>query len=789
MLNHFLKIFLRTTFKSPSYSFINVAGLAVGFACSIFILLWIIDEITFDNFHTDKERVFQIMGNHAFPNGTETYEQTPGPLAEGLMELPEVEKYCRIRGAGEIRILFNYADQTFYEMGNYADNSVFDVFTVPLIEGDKSNPLPDINSIAISKKLAAKYFKGESALGKVFRLDSKSEAKVTAVFNDLPNNSTLRFDFIIPYAVYAQADQYNKEWGAWTGGKTYVKLNKDADVDIVNRKIAEVLTKPKIWPRWDSNVELFLFAISDWRLYNNFTNGRQDGGRITYVRIFSVVAAFILLIACINFMNLATARSMIRAKEIGVRKVVGAARRSLTRQFMGESILTSAIALVFGLLIVHLLLANFNDLTGKKLAIDYANPIIYVSLISITLVTGLIAGSYPAFFLSSLRAINVLKGKFSGLSGAGIRKSLVVFQFAMSIVLIISVLIVYNQLDYMRSKNLGFDRNNIVYLTASPSILKNFEGFRQELLNSSTVRNVALGDNNPMDNFSGIVLDDHAWPGKTKEDNLVFKTLICDYHFLPALGFTIVDGRNFSKEFTTDTTNYIVNEEAVKRMKLSDPIGQELIAPRKGKIIGVIKDFHSGSLQRPIEPVIISMRPSEMGQIFIRYEAGKVKEASDHIQATYKKFEPDFPIEYSFLDETFNRQYQSEILMGKLSSSFSIIAIFISSLGLFGLASFTAERRTKEIGVRRVMGATVYGIVVMLCKDFIRLVVFGIAVGCPIGYYVGQIFLNKYAFHTEINIWMFLLTAIGMILTTLLVVSYQSVKTALTNPVNVLRIE
>ncbi|UXE68731.1 MAG: ABC transporter permease [Chryseotalea sp. WA131a] len=788
MLNHFLKIFFRTTFKNPSYSFINVAGLAVGFACSIFILLWIIDETTFDKFHADKERIFQVMGNHAFPDGTQTLEQTPGPLAEGLIELPEVEESCRIRFGGG-RILFNHGTQSIYENGVFADTSIFSVFTIPLAEGNTTNPLPDINSIAISRKLASKYFKNESALGRVFRLDSKSEAKVTAVFNDLPSNSTLQFDFIIPYPVYSQVDQYNKEWGAWTGGKTYVKLKEGSNVALLNEKIAEVLTKPKIWPRWDSNVELFLFPITDWRLYNNFNNGIQDGGRITYVRIFSIVAGFILLIACINFMNLATARSMNRAKEIGVRKVVGAARRSLTKQFMGESILTSLIAFLFGLFIVELLLTYFNELTGKKLIIDYLNPVISISLISVALLTGLIAGSYPAFFLSSLKAINVLKGKFSGLSGAGIRKGLVVFQFGVSIVLIISALIVYYQVDFMKSKNLGFDKENILYFNVSPDILKNFESFRQELLQTSAIRSVARGDNNPMDNFAGMVLGDNAWPGKAKEDNLIFKTLVCDDYFLPALGFSILEGRNFSKEFTTDTTNYIINEEAVRRMKLSDPIGQVLIAPRKGKIVGVIKDFHSGSLQGPIEPVIFSMRPNEVGQVFIRYEAGKVEQATNHIQTIYKKFESDFPIEYSFMDQTFDRQYQNEILIGKLSSSFTLIAIFISCLGLFGLASFTTERRTKEIGVRKVMGATVYGIVVMLCKDFIRLVIFGILIGCPIGYYVGQQFLSKYAFHAEINIWIFLLTAISVILTTLLIVSYQSIKTALTNPVNVLRIE
>lgn len=789
MLNHFLKVFFRTTFRNPIYSIINIAGLAVGFACSIFILLWIIDEISFDKFHANKERIFKIMGNHAFPDGTETYEQTPGPLAEGLIELPEVEKYCRIRGAGDIRVLFSYAAQTFYEKGSYADRTIFDVFTIPLKEGDRSNPLPDINSIAISKKLATKYFKGESALGKVFQLDSQSEAKVTAVFNDLPASSTLQFDFIIPYAVYAKIDQYNNEWGAWTGGKTYVRLKQGADIERLNKKIADVLTKPKIWPRWDSNVELFLFPMSDWRLYNAFSNGVQDGGRILYVKIFSVVAGFILLIACINFMNLATARSLNRAKEIGVRKVVGAARQSLARQFMGESVLTSMVAFLFGLFIVELLLTYFNELTAKKLTINYLDPVIGISLISVALVTGLIAGSYPAIFLSSLKAINVLKGKFSGLTGAGIRKSLVVLQFGISIALIISALVVYYQIDFMKKKNLGFDKENIVYFNVTPGIVENFEGFRQELLQTSAIISVARGDNNPMDNFAGMVLGDNAWPGKTKEDNLVFKTQICDDYFLPALRFDILEGRNFSKEVPTDTANYILNEEAVRRMKLADPIGQELIAPRKGKIVGIVKDFHSGSLQGPIEPVIFSMRPAEMSRVFVRYEVGKVQDATAHIQSIYKRFEQDFPIEYSFLDETFGMQYQNEILVGRLSSSFTAIAIFVSCLGLFGLASFTTERRTKEIGVRKVMGATAQGIVFMLCKDFIRLVVFGIVIGCPIGYYVGEQFLRKYAFHAEIDIWIFLLTAIGMILTTLLIVSYQAVRTALSNPVNVLRVE
>ena len=787
MLPHFLKIFLRILFKNPSYSFINISGLAAGLASAILISLWVVDEISYDTFHNDGDRIYQVMGNHAFPDGTMTYGNTPGPLGEALKELPEVEEACRILQGP--KILVNYKDQSIYESGMYADPSVFKVFTVELVDGNRATPLPDNNSIAISGKMAAKYFGNEDAIGKVVRIDNKHDAKVTAVFRDLPENSTLRFDFVVPYTIYAKDDTYNQEWGAWTGGDSFVKLHASADVNQVNKKIAEQFTKPKIWPRWDSNVELFLFPLNEWRLHGNFVNGKQEGGRITYVRIFSAVAAFILLIACINFMNLATARSMSRAKEIGVRKVVGAARRSLTTQFMGESIFTSAIALAIGLLIVQLLLPVFNGLTEKDLSINYSDPFVLIGLIFVTVTTGLIAGSYPALFLSSLRTINVLKGKLSGLSGARIREGLVVFQFSMSVVLIVSALIIYVQLDYLKNKDIGFDRNNIIYFNTSPALMKNFEGVRGELLQSPLIKHVGQADTNPMDNFGGMVLNDNGWPGKTKEDNIIFKVIRCDEYFVPAIGFELIEGRNFSREFISDSVSYIVSEETVRRMRLKDPIGQEIEAPKKGKIVGVVRDFHSGSMLGPVEPVIISMRPKDTRQMFVRYEAGKTQETVDFIQSVYRKFEPDFPLEYAFVDQAFDNQYRSEILMGKLSSAFTIIAILISCLGLFGLASFTTERRTKEIGVRKVLGATVSGIVIMLCKDFVKLVMIGILIGCPIGYYFGWQFLSRYAFHVDISVWIFIATAGGMTMTTLLIVSIQAIRSAVSDPVKVLRMD
>jgi putative ABC transport system permease protein len=788
MLNHFFKIFFRTTLKNGSYSFINITGLAFGLAGSILILLWVIDEISFDNFHQDKDRIYQIMGNHTYPTGIDTQFSTPGPLAAGLKELPEVEESCRLiffRG----HVLFNYHDQSIYEEGIHADPSLFNIFAIPIIEGDRTNPIPDINSIALSKKLANKYFPGESALGKVFRLNNNFDAKVTAVFEDVPKNSSLAFTFVLPYEIHVKEEQYIHEWGAWTGGRTYVKLHKGADKESVNKKIAEVITQPKIWPRWDSNVELFLFPLTDWRLHNNFTNGKHAGGRITYIVAFSIVAGFILLIACVNFMNLATARSMSRSREIGIRKVVGAVRQSIVRQFMGESILISFISLFIGLLIVHLLLPWFNQLTGKQIIIDYLQPSILGSLIGVTLFTGLVAGSYPSIFLSSLQAIHVLKGKLPLLTGASTRKALVVFQFSISVTLIVGAIIVRQQIEYMRNKNLGFDKENAFYFNINAGLRKNLEAFRNEALQNPAIKNVALSNNNPMQVFSGIVLPDNAWPGKTKEDNLVFTWLKCDQHFLSAFDFTLVEGRNFSTEVPSDSSNFIITEEAAKRMKLANPVGQQLNASHEGEIIGLVKDFHSTGLQGQITPVIISMNPESSNLLFVRYQPGLATEALKYIESLHKKFEPDFPMEYKFMDDEFGKIYESEIMVGKLATYFTVMAIFISCLGLFGLASFTAEKRVKEIGIRKIMGATVSQLVVLLCRDFILLIGIALIVGLPLAWWGSQKFLEGYAFHTDLSYSVFVITSLSMMAIALLTVSFQSAKAAQSNPVKNLRTE
>jgi putative ABC transport system permease protein len=787
MCRHFLKVFLRSTVRNGGYSFINLSGLTVGLAATILILLWVIDEISFDNFHHDSDRIFQVMAHHAFDEGTATYPGTPGPLAEALKELPEVEHafHTTFRGPA----LFHYGEQSIFEEGIYSDEDIFSVLNFPILQGNARKPFPDNNSIAISKSLAIKYFRGENAIGKVFTIDNKFEAKVSSVFEDIPQNSSIQFDFVLPYSIYAKSDPYNEEWGAWTGGATYVKLHKGSDRAVVAGKITSSFTKPKIWVRWDDNVELFLFPLTEWRLFGNFENGKQAGGRIAYVRGFSLAAMFILMIACINFMNLATARSITRSREVAVRKVVGASRRSLMGQFMGESILISFISLSLALIVVHLTLPNFNDLTGKKIGIDYTNPFIPAGLIGVTLITGLIAGSYPAFFLSSLKTLNILKGKFSGLAGADVRKVLVVFQFSLSIIMIICAMVVEKQIRFMRDKNLGFDKENVFYFDTGQTLGKNFDGFRNDALQDPSIEFVARGNSNPMDVFNEIVLSDDAWPGKTKKADISFKWIQCDYDFLPALGFTLVAGRGFSRDFPADSNNYIITEEAARRMNLSNPVGQSLASPQKGQIIGVVKDFHSAGLQSPIAPAIIAMRPENTNRIFVRYKAGNAEASLHGIEALGKKYNGGYPMAYTFLDETFDRQYRNEIMIGRLARYFTLMTIFISCLGMFALASFMAAKRTKEIGIRKVMGANAWQMVVLLCREFILLVVIALAAGIPLGWIGMNKFLSGYAFHTQIGISVFALTIVLMFATTLITVSLQAVKAALEDPVKSLRSE
>lgn len=786
MVPHFLKIFLRTSLKSASYSLINISGLAVGMACSIFALLWILDETSYDQFHEKKEQIFTIRTNLTSGDGINTFPNTPGRLAEELKNFPEVEQSCRTAVNGSV--LFTQQHQSFYEEGLYADASLFNIFTFQYAEGDPSHSLPDANSVVITEQLATKYFGQASALGKTFRINNKYDVRVTGVIRNLPTQSTLQFHFILPYVHYANEDQYNQEWGAWTGGNTYLQLRANSEVEALNRKIAKDITHAKIWPRWGNNVELFLFPLSDWHL-KRFENGKLTDGVSKYIRIVAIIAGLILIIACVNFMNLATARSMSRAKEIGVRKVVGAARTSLTQQFIGESVLLSFISLAAALVVVHVSLPQFNVLTNKQIVMDYSNPMIWLSMVSIAILTGLLAGCYPALFLSSLRAIHVLKGTLPQVTGAGIRKTLVVFQFSISVILVIGAMVIYRQIDYMRNKDLGFDKENIFYLNASPALIKNYSTFRQQVTQHPGVQSIARASEEPMNIGTGLDMSDDAWRGKTKEDNAIFKWLFCDEDFLTAFRLPIKTGRNFSARVAADTSNFIVSEEAARRMHFAEPIGETLKIDRTGSIIGVVNDFHSTGLTQPIQPVIISLRPERASRIFIRYEKGQLSDVLDWVQSQYKKLDSTFPMEYFFLDDAFNRVYQNEIQTSRITTAFMVIALFISCLGLFGLSSFTAERRVKEIGIRKVLGATRAQLVFLLCREFVQLIILSLLVAFPFAWWTGNRFLETYAFRIELGPFTFLLAAMWLICLALGTVAWQSMRAAGTDPAKNLRSE
>jgi putative ABC transport system permease protein len=551
----------------------------------------------------------------------------------------------------------------------------------------------------------------------------------------------------------------------------------------VNKKMADVITKNC---KECAGIQPILHRYTDIRLHSNYKNGKVDGGRIQYIKGFMFTAIIILLIACINFMNLATARAAMRGREVGVRKVIGAQRKNLIIHFIGESLLITFFSMALALITVQLLLPSFNVLTGKSVGLDLSEPAILLALFSILLFTGILAGSYPAFVLSSFKPVTVLKGQAQSLlSGAGLRKTLVVAQFAISAVLISGSIIVNNQIQYIRTKNLGFNKDNVITMQLRGGVEKHIQAFRNEALKHPGIISMSTAQHNPfsVDNST----TDPIWPGKEDGEQISFRAITSDEHFIPTMGMQLIAGRNFNGA-RADTVNYIVNEAAVKAMRLDDPVGTPLeMWFGKGQIIGVVKDFHNRNFREKIEPLIFTYYPENSWRIFIRLDGNNIQESISFLQDTYKKFDSVYPFEYSFLDKQFDDVYNAETTTGRLSIAFMVIAIIISCLGLFGLASFTAERRTKEIGVRKVLGASVPNLIMLLCSDFTKLILIALMIGLPFAYYLTSSFLAQYEYHTEMNLWIFVFVALLTLAIAILTVIYQSTKAATINPANTLR--
>lgn len=788
MLKNYLKIAFRNILRQKGYAAINMAGLSIGICCSLLILLWVQHEVSYDQFHTDKDHIHRVWANlHLSEDKVVTWD-VQLPLANYLDEnYPEIEETAYLSGREEF--LFQENDHTFNEKGVFVSYNFFDFFDFPILQGDpktlKDNPF----SMFISEKLAVKYFgenwQNEEIIGRIFKMDNKKDMMLAGVFEDIPSQSSLQFDFVSGINTYLVINPWMDQWGNYMM-RMFVSLHPDTDLGKLKEKIADAV----VVGGNKEGTEVILQPLNEMYLYSNFEHGQAVGGRIEYVRIFLIAALFILLIACINFMNLATARSSNRAKEVGIRKVVGAERKNLIGQFLGESLVFTFFAVLMAFALAELLLPIFNDLTGKDMFIDYQSPTFWGLLIGIGITTAVLAGSYPAFFLSSFGIVEVLKGNSNHNTGSGdtFRKSLIVFQFSLSLLLIISALVIRNQIHFIQNKHLGLDKENVLSVEMGDELREKFPQLKHELLQQSGVLQVASSNSSPIS--VGRSTGDPTWAGKTPEQHAIFQVLDVSHDFINTMNIAIKEGRDFDEKLVTDTLNFLVNEVTAELMGTDSPIGKALeFWGQKGNIIGVVKDFHINSLHTSIKPLIIRLQPKNAHIVWVKTGKGKALEATVNVEKVYAQFESVYPFDYQWLDDAHQKRYKSESIIGVLANYFALLAILISCLGLFGLAAFTAEKRTKEIGVRKVLGASVGDILILLNKEFGRLIVIAFFLAIPFAYYFMNSWLLQFEYHTHLSVTTFALAGASIVLIALLTVSYQSMRAALKNPVKALRYE
>jgi putative ABC transport system permease protein len=784
MLTNYFKVAFRNLLRKKVYSAINILGLSIGLACSFFILLWVVDETSYDQFHANGDQLYQTWRH--FITGGQTYTLTSLPRGiadEAAVEFPEVEE--TVITYLDQQLVVTSGDDNYRETGGYVGATFFRMFSFPFIHGNAEVALQGLTSAVITERTARKIF-GEDwhkAVGRGIIVDHNKEFTITGIVRDVPENSSIRFDILLPVEEYFTRDKRLGEWYYMDYG-IYVKLREGTSLDVFNRKFSDIFNRHAD----ADDHQIFLQPFEDIYLYSFYRDGKLVGGRIEYVRIFTGIAIFILLIACINFMNLATARSSQRAREIGVRKVIGAQRQSLITQFITESIGTVFIAFILAFGLVMTLLPAFNYLTGKHLAPGNLSATFLVSIIGIALMVGIISGSYPALYLSSFKPVAVLRGTFRQGSGivAILRKGLVIFQFALSVLLIVSTVVVYLQLNYMRTKNLGLERENLLFIAREGALVNQYDAITQELLGQPGIASVTASGQNPLEVGNNTL--SVGWDGKDRDNRQLFYIINAYHDFAKTMQMELVAGRDFSKAYA-DSMAYLVNEETAKMIG-GDVVGKMLnVYGDKGPIVGVVKNFSMNSLYSPIEPVVIRLHLEWAGNLYVRTKASETQQALESLMTVYQKFNPGYPFTYTFLDQQFEMRYRSEQVTAKLVNIFAVIALFISCLGLFGLTSFTIEQRTKELGVRRVLGASAGGIVVMLSRDFLKLVFTGFVIATPITWYLTTQWLENFADRIEIGAWVFLLAGLAAVLIALATVSWQSIKAALANPVDCLKNE
>jgi putative ABC transport system permease protein len=808
MIQNYLKIALRNLLRNKVYSFINIGGLAVGMATCLLITLYVLDEISYDRFNEKADRIYRLDMDIKFGGSEKSYAVSPAPAGPALLrDYPFIENYVRIRENG---VVITKGKETINEQNvAFADSSLFEVFTLPMLYGNPKNALSQPNSVVITESIAKKYFNTVQVLGKVLTIDKTQLYKITGVIKDIPENSHIKRNIYMSMLNYEDSKR-----NIWVSNNynTYLLFKQKVDPSQLRARFREIQKKymqPEIFQilgiktmedfeKSGNYMRFDLMPLKQIHLYSNKVAEIGTNSNIQYVYIFSAIALFILLIACVNFMNLSTARSVNRAKEVGVRKVLGTIRSYLIGQFLSESILLSLIAFILGFGIAYALLPYFNDLAAKQMNLSLEQkPFLLPALLFFSILIGLLAGIYPALVLSAFKPISVLKGKLTTSSRGGyLRSGLVVFQFFASAFLIICTIVIYRQLNFIQQKNLGFNREQVLVINETNLLGTGLESFRNELLQLKETKSATISGFLPTPSYRN---SNSFWPeGELNaEKGISMQFWEVGHDYTKTLGMQLLQGRDFDRNMSTDSSALIINESAAKIFGYKNPIGRKLFmyADIQTKrmiaftIIGVVKNFNYESLRENVGAMSMCLSTKSYGMISIRLQTDNAKEAIAKIENKWKSRVGATPLNYQFLDEAFDSMYRSEQRIGKIFISFAILAIFIACLGLFGLATFTAEQRTKEIGIRKVLGASVSQIVQLLSKDFIRLVIFGIVIASPLAYYFMDKWLQDFAYRVEISWWIFALAGIVAIVIALLTVSYQAIRAALMNPVKSLRTE
>lgn len=786
MFTGYLKIALRNVLRNKTHGFLNIAGLAIGIACAALIFLWVEDEMNYNHYFPNRNNLYIVKDKQTYDGNTFVFDATPGPLARAIKaETPGIKTTARTTWGNSL--LFSLGDKTINENGRYVDSGFLNMFSVPFIKGNAATAFTQLHAVVVSEKMAMKFFNSTDILGKTVKVDNKQDYVISGIFKDLPENVSMKFDWLISFRVFEEKNQWLTNWGA-NAIITYAETEPNANVPAINKQLYDFVLRKN---SGSGIAKMMLYPFNRIRLYNSFdNNGNEKEGLIKNIRLFGLIAWIILIIACINFMNLATARSEKRAKEVGIRKVMGAVKQKLIFQFIAESVLLSFISMLLAIAIISLALPAFNNLVNKNLTLQLSLPLHFTGLIAIALVCGIIAGSYPAFYLSSFNPVLVLKSaKMKTGSAAFIREALVVTQFSASVVLIICTVIIYQQIQYGKQKDLGFFKDNLITTWLQGNMKARFPAIKNELMNTGVVENACISDSYVL--YMGSNSGDFSWKDKVPDKQVLITVEGVSSEYISTQGMRLKQGRSFYENLKADSNNIIVNETLAKIIKNKDIVGSIINRGNaKYTVVGVVKDFVSNNVYKPADPLILFADTSNTNIMSVRFKANTdLTAALAKVEKVIKAANPGYPFSYEFVDEVFGRFFKAETLIGKLAGIFAALAIIISCLGLFGLASFTAERRTKEIGIRKVLGASVSAITGLLSKGFLKPVVLSVLIAFPVAWWLMFNWLKDYDYKITIHWWVFALAGLLVLLIALVTVSFQSVRAAVANPVKSLRTE